>query len=137
LAVRSLPKEKASNDILDDKNSYRELIAWQKAMKLVSDVYRTTRTWPADERFGLTSQVRRAAVSIPANIAEGQGRNNPREFAHFLGIAHGSLCETETLLMVAVGEEFVAKSEFGELMQQTTEVGRLIKGLIRYAKGLG
>ncbi len=105
-------------------------------MILVRDVYRVSRNWPADERFGLTSQTRRAVVSIPANIAEGQGRNNPKEFAQFLGIAHGSLCETETLLMVANGEDFLSSDKLSELLNHSTEVGRLIKGLLRYAKGI-
>ena len=73
--------------------SYRELIAWQKGMELVETVYRASVSFPREEIYGLTAQIRRSAVSIPSNIAEGQGRNSTREFRNFLSIAHGSLCE--------------------------------------------
>ncbi len=72
---------------------YSQLVVWQKAMDLVETVYRTTKTFPREEQYGLTSQIRRAAVSIPSNIAEGQGRHTTRDFLHFLAIAHGSLKE--------------------------------------------
>ncbi|MDB5296543.1 MAG: ribosomal protein [Phycisphaerales bacterium] len=81
--------------------NYRDLIAWQKGMDLVEEVYRATRLFPADEVYGLTSQIRRAAVSIPANVAEGQGRGGAAEFARFLRIAHGSLREVETHALIA------------------------------------
>src|SRR6185369_4825205 len=81
--------------------NYRDLIAWQKAMDLVELVYAATTGFPTDERFGLTSQVRRAVVSIPSNIAEGQARRSQSEFLHFLSIAHGSLREVETQLLIA------------------------------------
>ena len=74
---------------------YRELIAWQKSMTLVKKVYALSKGFPNDERFGLTSQIRRAAVSVPSNIAEGQGRDSTREFIHHLSIAYGSLMEVE------------------------------------------
>ena len=75
---------------------YKELDAWKQAMQLVEDVYRLTRALPAEELYGLTSQLRRCAVSIPSNLAEGSARRSPREFAHFLTIALGSLAELET-----------------------------------------
>ena len=78
--------------------SHRDLIAWQKAMVLVEDVYRITAVFPKEEIYGLTSQIKRAAVSIPANIAEGQGRRSKREFQQFLGNARGSLLELDTHL---------------------------------------
>ncbi len=84
-----------------ERRSYGDLIAWQKVMDLVSEVYRVTKDWPREEMFGLTSQVRRSAVSIPSNIAEGQGWTGPKEFVHHLSIAHGSLCEAETQLIIA------------------------------------
>jgi four helix bundle protein len=86
---------------------YRDLIAWQKAMALVKNVYEATRDWPSVEQFGLTSQVRRAVVSVPANIAEGQGRYGSRELLHHLSVAHGSLCEVETLMLIAVDLEYL------------------------------
>jgi len=81
--------------------SYKELIAWRKAMDLVVEVYRVTRSFPGDELYGLTSQLRRAAVSVPSNIAEGQARYSRREFCHFLTIARGSLAEIETQVRIA------------------------------------
>ena len=76
--------------------SYRELMVWQKAIELVEAVYTATGSFPPQEVYGLTSQLRRAAVSVPSNIAEGQGRRSTAEFAHHLSIAYGSLCEIET-----------------------------------------
>jgi four helix bundle protein len=81
--------------------SYKDLVAWQKSMDLVTATYRATAGFPRDELFGLASQLRRAAVSIPSNIAEGQGRLSEKEFRHFLGQARGSLMEVETQLQVA------------------------------------
>lgn len=81
--------------------SYKELECWQRSMELVTHVYKLSSSWPTDERFGLISQIRRAAVSVPANIAEGAGRRSTGEFLQFLGIARGSLAEVETLFLVA------------------------------------
>jgi four helix bundle protein len=81
--------------------SYRDLVVWQKAMTLVTDTYRATSKLPKYEQFGLTSQVRRCAVSIPSNVAEGQGRLSEKEFRYFLGQARGSLMELETQLQIA------------------------------------
>jgi four helix bundle protein len=81
--------------------NYADLIAWQKAMDLVEAVYKSTQCFPREELYGLTSQPRRAAVSIPSNIAEGQGRRTDPEFLHFLSIAHGSLREAETQILIA------------------------------------
>src|SRR5436853_6958040 len=81
---------------------YRELIAWQKAMEIVCRIYQLTSSFPAEERFGLTNQLRRAAVSIPSNIAEGQGRGVSRDFARFLRIANGSRQELETQITISI-----------------------------------
>jgi four helix bundle protein len=81
--------------------SYRDLIAWRKAMDLVTKIYRVTQSFPRDELYGLTNQLRRAAVSVPSNIAEGQARFSPKEFHHFLSHARGSLVEIETQLTIA------------------------------------
>ena len=81
--------------------NYQDLLAWQKAMDLVELVYAATRSWPKEELYGLTSQIRRAAVSVPSNVAEGQGRTSPKELLHHLPIAHGSLRELETQTMIA------------------------------------
>lgn len=82
-------------------HNYKELNVWKRAIKFTVQVYKISRSFPADERFGLTSQIRRSAVSVPSNIAEGAGRRTNGEFANFLGIAHGSICELETQLYVA------------------------------------
>ncbi len=110
---------------------YRELIAWQKAMDLADRVYDVTETWPSREMFGLTSQTRRSAVSVPANIAEGQGRESLGDFARFLTIAYGSLNELETHLYLAERREYLNRPALDELISQSTEVARIIRGLIK------
>jgi four helix bundle protein len=110
--------------------SYRDLAAWQRAMELVEGVYTVTRRWPREETYGLTNQVRRAAVSVPANIAEGQGRRNPREFARFLKIATGSLFEVETHLLIAQRLEYLDNAAVRPLLVLSDETGRIISGLI-------
>lgn len=111
--------------------NYRELHAWQRAMDLVESVYRMTSNWPDEERFGLISQVRRASVSVPANIAEGQGRTTTGEFLNHLSIAHGSLREVETHLLIAQRLRFCDIVACEPVMGQTAEVGRLLQGLMR------
>ncbi len=100
-------------------------------MEVVERVYAVTRSWPREEIYGLTNQVRRAAVSIPANITEGQGRRNPREFARFLGIATGSLFEVETHLLIAQRLHYLDAAAVGPLLRLTDETGRIISGLLR------
>jgi len=109
--------------------NYRELIVWQKAMALVEAVYRATVGFPKDEVYGLTSQLRRAAVSIPSNITEGQGRNTTRDFLYFLSVAQGSVKEAETQILIAERLSYITKQLSTQLVKQTTEVGRLISGL--------
>lgn len=109
--------------------SYRDLVAWQQAIELVDLVYLCTRQWPRDELFGLTSQIRRAAVSIAANIAEGQGRNGDREFVNHLGIAHGSLCEVETLLVIARRQAYVSVEDESLILSKSARVASLVQGL--------
>jgi four helix bundle protein len=109
---------------------YTDLIAWQKAMDLVVRVYEATQRFPADERFGLTNQVRRAAVSVPSNIAEGQGRHSTRDFVRCLSIAYGSLQEVETQLVIARRLDYLEAAFETGLSELTSEVARLINGLI-------
>jgi len=111
--------------------SYRDLVAWQKGMDLVVSVYQTTRCFPREETYGLTSQVRRAAVSIPSNIAEGQGRGSPKEFARFLRITQGSLQEMETQLLIAERLCFVSPVALAPVMASAAEVGRIVRGLTK------
>lgn len=109
--------------------NYRDLIAWQKAMDLVDQVYRASKTFPDEEKFGLTQQMRRAAVSIPSNIAEGQGRESKKEFARFLSIAHGSLRELETQILISERLQYLSQTD--DLLALASEVGRLITGLTK------
>jgi four helix bundle protein len=111
--------------------NYRDLVVWQRAMDLAQAVYDLTRSFPPDERFGLTAQVRRAAVSIPSNIAEGQGRGGEAEFVRFLRIAHGSLREVETQLTLALRCGLATEDAVRPVLDLCGEVGRLLNGLIR------
>ncbi len=110
--------------------SYRDLFAWQKVMDLAAGVYRVTETFPAREQFGLSNQMRRASVSIPSNIAEGQGRGTTKDDVHFLHIARGSLQELETHLLLAQRLTFASESEVQSLLSLADEVSRLVSGLM-------
>jgi four helix bundle protein len=109
---------------------YRNLIAWQKAKRLALDVYRCTRSFPKDETYGLSSQMRRAAVSVPSNIAEGKGRHSHKDLVHFLYHARGSLLELETQISIARDLEYIDQPAFEILESETEEVGRILNGLI-------
>ena len=115
----------------DQIRSHRDLIVWQRAMGLVVLVYKASRAFPKDELYGLTSQMRRAAVSIPANIAEGQGRRLTGEYLQFLGHARGSLLELDTHLELALLLDYLNTDEHASIQQSLQEVGRLLNGLIR------
>jgi four helix bundle protein len=110
--------------------TYQELIVWQKAMDLVELVYKSSRGFPREEVYALTSQIRRAAVSIASNIAEGQGRRTTSDFLRHLSIAYGSLLETETQLLIAQRLKYLGKPSVDDAMKQTAEVGRLLNGLM-------
>jgi four helix bundle protein len=109
--------------------NHRELIAWQKAMDLVVLVYKLCAGFPREELYGLTSQIRRAAVSIPSNIAEGQGRRSTKEFLNFLSVAHGSLREVETQTLIAQRLNYIDETATTAAMDLAAEVGRLLNGL--------
>lgn len=111
--------------------SYRDLIAWQKAMDLVTAMYQVSATFPKDELYGLTSQLRRAAVSVPSNIAEGQGRHGVAEFRHFLRQASGSLMELETQITIAERLCYINPDTAGRLLSDSAEVGKILNGLIK------
>ena len=110
--------------------SFRELIVWQRAMQLTVAVYRLTREFPREEQFGLTSQIRRSAVSIPSNIAEGQGRSSVGEFRQFLGIARGSTCEVQTQLEIARALNFGKSSSIDEAESLSNEVRMMLYGML-------
>jgi len=109
--------------------NYRDLIAWQRAMEFVVGVYELTKLFPTDERFSLTSQRRRSATSVPSNIAEGEGRFSKQDFKRFLSIAHGSLREAETQLIIAERLGYIAADQVRSTLEIAYEVGRLIRGL--------
>jgi len=110
--------------------SYKDLIAWQKAMELVEAVYRLTAGYPGDERFGLISQTRRAAISIPSNIAEGYGRQTRANYTQFLRVSRGSANEVETQLLLAIRLGYVSTDQTRAVMNLTLEVQRILSALI-------
>lgn len=108
---------------------HRDLLAWQKAMNLVKDIYRCTASFPKHELYGLASQLRRAAVSIPSNLAEGANRNSRREFYQFVGMARGSLAELETQVEIACDLGYVEPHFTEDLLRRIAELGRMLTGL--------
>ncbi len=110
---------------------YRDLIVWQKAMTLAERAYQATKPFPKDERFGLVSQLRRAAVSVPANIAEGHGRTTKGEYANQLSVARGSLKEVETLSELARRFEYLSESDACEIQALCDEISRMLTALKR------
>jgi four helix bundle protein len=111
--------------------NFKELKVWQKAYSLCLDIYRFSRAFPKEEKFGLTSQVRRAAVSIPSNIAEGYGRKSTADYVRMLYIAYGSLCELETQIMLAGDLSYLEDRTFSNLIEKLSEVERMLKALIQ------
>ena len=101
---------------------YKDFLVWQKSMALVKDIYRVTRSFPQDERFGLVSQLRRAAVSVPSNIAEGQSRHTSGEFVQFVSHAEASLAELETQILIAVDLDFCSKEGAKQALAQIQEL---------------
>jgi four helix bundle protein len=110
---------------------YRELKVWQLGMQLTTRVYRITTNFPKHELYGLSSQMRRAAVSIPSNIAEGHARGTPKEMMRFCAIAKGSLAELETQLLVATELGYSDRDDVANILGSTAELGRMLSGLIR------
>ena len=111
--------------------AYTELIAWQRAMDLVVTVYEVSLKLPIEEKFGLTTQMRRAATSVPANIAEGQGRRTRGEFRNSLSIARGSVCELQTHIRISERLGLIAPDVAERVLLSSDEVGRLVSGLLR------
>lgn len=111
--------------------NYRELKVWQKAYQLCLRIYKITKAFPKEERYGLTSQIRRAAVSVPSNIAEGYGRRTKGEYIQALHIAYGSNCELETQILLSGDLAYIYPGIFEELQQEIGDVERMLKGLIK------
>jgi four helix bundle protein len=114
--------------------SFRDLVVWQKGVDLVTEIYRLTQKFPKDELFGLTSQIRRAAVSIPSNVAEGRGKSSKGEFQQFLHHSMGSLAEVETQIIIAQNLGYLTAAEIEPVMEIIAEVGRLLNGLLTSLK---
>jgi four helix bundle protein len=109
--------------------NYRDLVAWQRGMDLAVAVYEASAGFPKDERFGLTAQLRKAAVSVPSNIAEGQGRRSRGAFCQHLSIAHGSVRELETQVLLSMRLRYLSEPATTKLLAQAAELGRLITAL--------
>ena len=110
---------------------YIDLIVWQKAMDLTTEIYRLTKRLPKDELYGLTNQLRRAAVSIPSNIAEGNGRTSTGDYLRFLSIARGSNAEVETQLLLCVKLDYLTQEDINAALQLSDEVGRMITAMVK------
>src|SRR5512146_2717975 len=116
---------------------HRDLIVWQRAMQFVTHIYDVTRNFPREEMFGLTSQLRRAAVSIPSNLAEGHGRSSPNEFHRFISNSRGSLLEVETQLEIAANLGYIDARTLSALLADSSEIGRMLTGLRSWAASAG
>jgi four helix bundle protein len=108
---------------------FKELKVWQQAVELAVDVYKTTKNFPSEERYGITSQIQRSAVSIPSNIAEGAGRNTNNEFNHFLGITSGSSNELETQIIIANRLDYLNTESFNQITKQILDIQNMLSGL--------
>jgi four helix bundle protein len=111
--------------------TYRDLLTWQKSLALVTEIYRVSRSFPKDEVYGLAQQMRRSAVSIPSNIAEGYGRNSTSDYVRFLHVASGSLYELQTQAEIALNLRYLKKSDFDKLYESSREIERMLSSLIR------
>ncbi|MEA2038500.1 MAG: four helix bundle protein [Thermodesulfobacteriota bacterium] len=115
----------------DMVKTYRDLVVWQKSMVLVTEVYEISKEFPKDELYGLTSQIRRCAISLPSNIAEGYGRNSTNDYIHFLRIASGSLYELQTQMEISLNLQYIDRREFESLYELSREIERMLSSLIR------
>lgn len=107
-------------------DNFRNLIVWKRGVELATEVYKKTVNFPKFELYGLTSQIRRSAVSISSNIAEGAGRRSKKEFANFLGISYGSACELETQLLIARNLEYLSEQDFEKLFDEVNEIQKML-----------
>ena len=115
-------------------HNYNELKVWKKSIDLTYTVYQELKEFPSEEKFGLISQFRRCAVSIPSNIAEGSGRNSDKELIHFLGIANGSAFELETQLIISEKLNYLSKEALDKMRSELTEIQKMIYGFIQKLK---
>jgi len=110
--------------------SYKDLIVWQKGIEIVNDIYNLTKHFPKYELYSLTSQIRRAAISIPTNIAEGWGRGTTKNYIQFLEISRGSLFELEALIIISTNQSFLTQDKCAEISIKINEIGKMLNGLI-------
>jgi four helix bundle protein len=115
--------------------TYRDLVVWQKSMTIVTEIYKLSQSFPKNEAYGLTSQMRRCAVSIPSNIAEGYGRNSSSDYVRFLRVAAGSLYELQTQIEIACNLEYLKKTDFAKLYESSREIERMLSSLSRKLNG--
>lgn len=111
--------------------TYRDLIVWQKSVAFVTSFYTTTKLFPQEEKFGIVSQLNRASVSIPSNIAEGYGRESSKNYLQFLKIARGSLMETETLIEISKNLNFINELTYNSMTNDLNEISKILQGLIK------
>ncbi len=120
---------------MDNKiSSYKDLIVWQKSITLVTNVYVLTKSFPSEEKYGIVSQMNRAAVSVPSNIAEGWGRESSKSYLQFLKVSRGSLMEVETLLVIAKNLNFITEKEYKIISDNIEELAKILQGLIKSIK---
>jgi four helix bundle protein len=114
--------------------NYRELKVWQKSFELCKSIYKITKKFPRKEQYSLTSQIRKSAISIPSNIAEGYGRGTTKEYIHFLYIAYGSICELETQILLSKDFGYISEEDKNDLLEKVKEVERMLHALIKSLK---
>ncbi|MBK9632924.1 MAG: four helix bundle protein [Bacteroidetes bacterium] len=111
--------------------SYKNLIVWQKAIEFVTVIYKTTKLFPSDEKFNLITQINRAVISVPVNIAEGYGRESSKNYLQFLRISRGSILELETLLLISKNLNYLPIKDYEKLTENLNEISKLLQGLIK------
>lgn len=116
--------------------THKDLNVWQESINLVTLIYEKTKSFPKDELFSLTSQIRRSAISIPSNIAEGAARESNKEFLRFLFISQGSISELDTQLLIANNLNFLSKDDYVELAEKLVSIRKMLAGLIKFRKGI-
>ena len=122
---------------MDNKGVYlmkthKDLDVWKRSLEFVTDIYKISRNFPKEEMYGITSQIRRSAVSIPSNISEGAARSSDKEFAHFISISLGSIAETETQLIITRNLGYISEVDFNQLEIKLTEIRKLALGLKKF-----
>jgi len=114
--------------------THKNLDVWKNSVEFVSEVYKLTNTFPDNEKFGLINQIRRSAISIPSNIAEGAGRNTKKEFSRFIHIAQGSATELETQLIISKNLEYINQEQYASNLEKLTSIMKMLSGLVRSLK---